>query len=231
MDKKIIGIIGGMGPMATADIFRRLVEHTDAESDAEHIHIIIDNYPQIPDRTKAILSGDESLVSYLAEAGKRLEKAGADLLMIACNTSHYFYDALCKELNVPVIHMIRECAKRVCTLGYSKVALLATDGVVFSGIYGSVFGEYGIEVLTPDTEGQRKVMKLIYEEVKAGKQSHPEALTQDLDELTRKGAQAFILGCTELPIAFGENNSRIFIDPTEIVTEVAIVSAGYRYKD
>ena len=230
MHKKTIGIIGGMGPMATVDLFRRLVGHTDAQTDAEHIHIIIDNYPQIPDRTKAILSGDDSVVRYLAESGKRLEQAGAELLLIPCNTSHYFYDALCKELNVPVIHMIRECAKKVLSLGYSKVALLATDGVVFSGIYSSVFTEYGIDVLTPSPEGQKKVMRLIYDEVKAGKQPHSEVLDAELDDLTKKGAQAFILGCTELPLAFGEDTPRTFVDPTAVLTEVAIVSAGYRYR-
>ena len=230
MDKKIIGIIGGMGPMATADLFRRLIEHTDAETDAEHIHIIIDNYPQIPDRTKAILSGDDSVVKYLAESGKRLERAGAELLIIPCNTSHYFYDALCRELNVPVVHMIRECAKKVLSLRYSKVALLATDGVVFSGIYSSIFAEYGIEVLHPCLEGQKKVMRLIYDEVKAGKKTHPEALDAELDDLAKKGAQAFILGCTELPLAFGEDKSRNFVDPTAILTEIAVTAAGYRYR-
>jgi len=230
MQKKSLGIIGGMGPMATVDLFRKLVEHTDAQTDAEHIHIIIDNYPQIPDRTKAILSGDHSVLPYLLESGRRLEAAGAELLLIPCNTSHYFYDILCRELRVPVMHMIRECAKKVLAMGYSKAALLATDGVVFSGVYTSVFAEYGIEILLPSPEGQKKVMKIIYDEVKAGKEPHPEALTQELEELKRKGAQTFILGCTELPLALGETAAGSFIDPTAILAEAAILAAGYCYR-
>lgn len=97
--------------MATVDLFRKLVEHTQAQSDAEHIHILIDNYPQIPDRTKAVLTGDDSVVEYLAEAARRLADAGADFLIIPCNTSHCFYDALCSRVQIPVIHMIRACAE------------------------------------------------------------------------------------------------------------------------
>ncbi len=230
MKKKTIGIIGGMGPMATVDLFKRIVEHTDAKNDAEHIHIIIDNYPQIPDRTTAILAGDNSVVKYLVESGKRLENAGAELLLIPCNTSHYFYDELCRELGVPVINMIRECAKKVQVSGYKKVALLATDGVVFSGIYTSIFAEYEIDVLLPDKNGQKKVMSLIYDEIKAGKEAHPQILKKDLKDLESKGAQAFILGCTELPLAFGTDMSGKFIDPTAVLTEAAINAAGYQYR-
>lgn len=230
MQKKTIGIIGGMGPMATADLFKRLIEHTDAATDAEHIHIIIDNYPQIPDRTKSILSGDDRVVSYLIESGKRLENAGADLLIIPCNTSHFFYDRLCEKINVPVIHMIRECAKKAASIGYKRAALLATDGVVFSGIYTSVFKEYGIDVLLPSKDGQKKVMSLIYDEVKAGKQPHPEKLADELSSLKAQGAEVFILGCTELPIAFGDTFPGVFIDPTAVLTEAAIKAAGYNYR-
>lgn len=231
MEKKTIGIIGGMGPMATVDLFKKLVEHTDAQTDAEHIHIIIDNYPQIPDRTKAILAGDDSIVTYLAKSAKRLEKAGADFLLIPCNTSHYFYDKLCKKINVSVVNMIRECAKKVQSLGITKVALLATDGVVFSNVYTSMFAEYGIEVLTPDSDGQKKVMYLIYDEIKAGKKAHPENLDDVLNNLKEQGAQAFILGCTELPLVFNTSCSEYFIDPTAVLAEAAIKAAGYEYKE
>lgn len=230
MCKKTIGIIGGMGPMATVDLFRKLVEHTVAESDAGHIHILIDNYPQIPDRTKAILTGDNSVADYLAESAQRLVNAGADFLIIPCNTSHCFYDILCSRIQVPVIHMIRACAQKVKSLGYEKVALLATDGTVHSGIYPSVFAEYGIEVLLPSAQGQKKVMQLIYDEIKAGKEVHPQILDAERKALQDRGAQAFILGCTELPLAFPADSSGMFIDPTAILAETAIKAAGYQYK-
>lgn len=229
MKKKVIGIIGGMGPMATVDLFQKLIDYTEAKTDAEHIHIIIDNYPQISDRTQAIMAGDNSVVCCLVEAAKRLECAGAELLLIACNTSHYFYNEICKEINVPVIHMIRECAKKVQSKGYKKVALLATDGVVYSGLYTSIFAEHGIEVLLPDSNGQKKVMDLIYEEIKAGKEAHPEKLFKEMIQLEKEGAQAFILGCTELPIVFKEIVGN-FVDPTSVLAEAAILAAGYQCK-
>lgn len=229
MEKKTVGIIGGMGPMATVDMFRKLVEHTQAQVDAEHIHIIIDNYPQIPDRTKAILTGDSKVVSCLAESALRLEAAGAQLLIIPCNTSHYFYDQLCRQIHVPVIHMIEECAKKAKQMGYQKVALFATDGVVQSRIYEKAFEAYGIQVLLPDSDGQKQVMDLIYREVKAGKTPHPEKLFDQMQRLAEKGAQAFVLGCTELPLAF-DGVAGNFIDPTTVLAEAAIKAAGYCYK-
>lgn len=216
--------------MATVDLFRKLVEHTQAQSDAEHIHILIDNYPQIPDRTKAVLTGDDSVVEYLAEAARRLADAGADFLIIPCNTSHCFYDALCSRVQIPVIHMIRACAEKVKALGYNKVALLATDGTVRAGIYSACFAEYGIEVLLPSEQGQKKVMQLIYDEIKAGKEVHPQILDEERKALQQRGAQAFILGCTELPLAFPPDGSGLFIDPTAILAEAAIKAAGYPYK-
>ena len=100
-EKKTIGIIGGMGPLATADLFTRIINLTDAQKDAEHIHILIDNNPHIPDRTSAILHGTESPLPYLIESANRLKSAGADFLIIPCITSHGFYDELVK--NGPVI--------------------------------------------------------------------------------------------------------------------------------
>ena len=216
--------------MATVDLFRKLVEHTLAESDDEHIHILIDNYPQIPDRTKAVLTGDDSVVEYLVEAAQRLADAGADFLIIPCNTSHCFYDALCSRVQIPVIHMIRACAEKVKSLGYEKVALLATDGTIHSGTYSSCFAEYGIEVLLPSAQGQKKVMQLIYDEIKAGNEVHPQILDEERKALQQRGAQAFILGCTELPLAFPADNTGLFVDPTAILAETAIKAAGYPYK-
>ena len=98
MGKKTIGIIGGMGPLATVELFRQLVVMTKAENDREHIHILIDNFPQVPDRTEAILEGSDRPVALIVEAGRRLIAAGAELLLIPCNTSHYYYEKIADEL-------------------------------------------------------------------------------------------------------------------------------------
>ena len=108
--KKVIGIIGGMGPMATADLFRKLVSLTDADSDREHIHVLIDNDPSIPDRTDAILYGGESPVPLICAAAHRLEAAGADVLIMPCNTGHYFHEEIASSCTVPLLSMPEETA-------------------------------------------------------------------------------------------------------------------------
>ena len=111
VDKKTIGIIGGMGPMATSDLFGKLISFTDAKCDAEHAHIIIDNYPQIPDRTSAILKGTESPLPYLIESAHRLHEAGADFIIIPCITSHHFIQELEARTGFEFLNIVEETAK------------------------------------------------------------------------------------------------------------------------
>ena len=160
--KKVVGIIGGMGPGATALLFQKLIDYTDATADSEHIHIIIDNNTSIPDRTAAILAGDDTPAKYICESGKNLEQCGADFLIIPCNTSHYFYDVIQREMNIPVINMIRETAKVCVEKGYSKVGILATTGTCKTHTYDRELQKWGIESIYPDDEGQKKVMEIIY---------------------------------------------------------------------
>ena len=228
--RKIIGIIGGMGPMATADLFRKIIEMTDASCDNEHLHIIIDNNTDIPDRTASILSGSDAPLRYMTEAAERLTSCGADILIMPCNTSHYFYDRLCKSTSAPVINMIRETARLAHEKGCKKLGLLATDGTVQSGVYDAAFAPFGIELIKPDEEGQKKVMHMIYGEVKAGKKADTDALEPTLDSMEASGAEAFILGCTELPIAYASYEGRSFLDPTSILAAAAIKAAGGRLR-
>ena len=126
--KKIVGIIGGMGPGATALLFQKLINYTDAENDCEHMHIVIDNNTSIPDRTTAILQGDDSPAKAIVESGKKLQEYGVDLILIPCNTSHYFYSQIQEQLDVTVVNMIEETAKICVGKGYKKVGILATTG-------------------------------------------------------------------------------------------------------
>ncbi len=229
--KKVIGIIGGMGPMATVDLFRKIVSMTAAENDAEHIHILIDNDTAIPDRTSAILSGGASPVPYIIAAGNRLAAMGADLLIMPCNTGHYFHEEISAACTVPLLSMPECTAAEVSRMGLSCVGLLATDGSIKSDFLDKAFAKYGVAVLRPDEEAQRAVMSLIYDEVKAGIMPHPEKLYPALDAMTEKGAQGFVLGCTELPLAFEGVGGYRFIDPTAILAAAAIRAAGYEVKD
>ncbi len=228
--KKIIGIIGGMGPAATADLYHRIIEATDAKTDAEHLHVIMDGNVNIPDRTAAILRGGEDPTAELVKSASRLEQAGAELLIMACNTSHYFYDRITSQVSAPFLHMPREAAKEAKRRGLRTVALLATDGTCEAGVYQQAFADEAPEIrlIRPDGEGQRLVMALIYDNVKAGRYDMPkEKLENLLVQLKDCGAEAFILGCTELPLAFRHYGlTAETIDSTEALARAAVIAAG-----
>jgi len=231
-ERKTLGIIGGMGPSATALLFQKIIELTDAGMDAEHIHIIIDNNPTIPDRTTAILNHDNTPAIHICESGKKLEKCGAQVLVIPCNTSHYFLPYIREKLNIPVINMLEETAKECVACGYTKVGVLATTGTRNTQIYEKELEKCGITTVYPDQKGQEQVMEIIYDQVKAGKTVNTSIIKSQLDIMTQNGVQAFILGCTELPIVLkdGDYGYR-FIDTLEVLAKSAITSVGYRVKE
>lgn len=230
-NKKTVGIIGGMGPGATALLFQKLIDYTDAKSDAEHMHIIIDNNTAIPDRTTAILNGENTPALCIVESGKKLEMCGAELLLIPCNTSHYFYDDIQEQLSVPVVNMIAETAKVCLNNGYTKVGVLATTGTCNTDTYGRELNKFGVETVYPDVEGQKKVMEIIYDQVKAGRKINVQILDQTLKKMSSKGAQAFILGCTELPFAIKNGDFGYhFLDSLDILAKRAVEMAGYHLK-
>lgn len=229
--RKIIGIIGGMGPMATVDLFRKIVENTDADCDNAHLHVLIDNNTDIPDRTACILSGSDAPARLMTESAQRLEAMGAELLIIPCNTAHFFHSQVSAGCNVPILHMPEETAKTASEMGIKCVGLLATDGTVKSGVYDSAFRKLGIKILKPDEECQAKVMNMIYNEVKAGKPADTAALDGTLDAMEEQGCEAFVLGCTELPLAYAGDSSRRFLDPTLILARAAIIAANGKVRN
>lgn len=229
--KKTVGIIGGMGPGATALLFQKMISYTKAENDSDHIHIIIDNNTEIPDRTTAILNGENTPVSYLVESGKKLEQCGVDLLMIPCNTSHFFYNEIKEQVSIPVINMIAETAQVCLKYGYQRVGVLATTGTCKTDIYARELKKVGIETVYPDEKGQEKVMEIIYDQVKAGKEINSLILDQTLKSMNAKGAEAFILGCTELPFAIKNGDFGYhFMDSLDILAKKGILMAGYELK-
>lgn len=231
--KKAIGIVGGMGPKATLDMFEKLLDHTDAHSDAEHIRVYIDCHTGIPDRTRAILEGGESPVPYIVESAKKLADCGADFLLIPCNTSHYFYDEIVASSPIPVMHMIRETAKSVKQTGVTCVGLLATDGTLRSGVYQRELESQGITVLCPSEEGQQEVMRLIYDGVKAGAETFDVTkIMKELARLREAGAERIILGCTELPLGFTAYGIPLedTVDAADELAKAAVLSAGYPLK-
>lgn len=227
-EKKIVGVIGGMGPLATVDLYRKIVEHTLADCDQAHVRTIIDSNTNIPDRTAALLSGGESPVRELQSSARLLERAGAQVLVMPCHTAHCFYDEVQAAVQVPVLNMIQLTVQELKLRGVARAGLLATDGAVQSGIYQRHFEGSGIELLLPDPEGQAALMDMIYSGVKAGRTDYDtQAVRTVLDRLMDAGAQTLILGCTELPPAFemyGLDYPNL--DPTLTLALAAITASG-----
>ncbi len=229
---KKLGILGGMGPLATCDLFKKIVENTAANSDGEHIHIIIDNNSSIPDRTAAILHGGADPLPQMRESLNRLTEAGADVVIMGCNTAHYFYDALGEDCKVERLNMLYETMAYLKSQGIKKAGLLASSGTVQSGIYAKAAEKYDIELLTPVGEAQGAVMGVIYSGVKAGVADYDTAAFRaTVDSLLAGGAETMILGCTELPLAMEMYGLDIpAADPTLILAKAAITACGYEVK-
>ena len=226
--KKSIGILGGMGPLATCDLMQKVITHTKAGRDQDYIHIYADCNTDIPDRTAAILRDGEDPLPEMVKSAVRLQSMGADLLIMPCNTAHYFWEKITQFIDIPLLHMPRETAKALKRQGIQKVAVLATDGTVQCGIYDKALKDEGICPIYPNEQEQALVMSLIYDCVKAGKPcSVPEKVHAMAQRLQDEGAQALVLGCTELPIAFQELNVQVpTADPTEILACAAVTYAG-----
>ena len=229
MPEKIIGILGGMGPEATIDLFYKIIKFTPAEKDQDHLRIIIDNNPKIPDRTAAILGKGEDPLPALQESARNLEKAGADFIIIPCNTAHYFLPSIQESVKIPILNMIEETAKetRKKISPIQKVGLLASIGIYKTEIYPQHFKKFNIEVISPEEKDKEEVMKVIYA-VKAGNLSEEikKNILKIAQKLIDKGAEAIIAGCTEIPLILKEGDVSVpLIDPTQVLAKAAVQKA------
>lgn len=225
---KTIGIIGGMGPLATVDLMQKIILATDAHEDQEHIHILVDNNTNIPDRTAAILGSGPSPVPELLKSANRLTEQGAGFLIMGCNTAHFFLPPLMPFLKVPFLSMIEATAEACQQLGYRKVGLLASAGTCHTGIYQRALQHLGIETTKPDERQEIAIHDMIYSGVKAGNRDYDTTKVREvLKEMTTAGAEAFILGCTEIPLAIAMYHIEgTFLDATQVLAERAVAMAG-----
>lgn len=232
--KKSIGILGGMGPMATADLFRKIVAMTKADCDNDHIRIYVDDNSAIPDRTAAILSGGRDPVEEMSDSLKKLVSCGAGCILMPCNTAHYFLPRLQVQTDVPFISMLEATAKACADRFPGKTAaILATKGTLATGLYEKALEEQGAAYLVPDPWEQDALMRVIYEGVKADApaESYRKDMEEVLRRLTARGADYFILGCTELPLAAELLALQVpTVDPTAELARAAIGFCGYEVK-
>lgn len=225
---KTIGIIGGMGPLATADLFKKIILNTKAEKDQDHLRILIDNNTNIADRTSAILYAAANPLPELVKSSLLLKAAGADFLIMPCNTAHYYYDEITANVDIPVLNMIKETSLYIKNnYENNTVGILATDGTINTGIYDKYFEQLNIKYVKP-LKTQHKVMEFIYEVIKKGDYSKgTAALYKGIEELKEMGADVFVLACTELSAAKEIYDLQgNMIDPLEITAKAAIKFAG-----
>ncbi|RKD33458.1 aspartate/glutamate racemase family protein [Thermohalobacter berrensis] len=227
-----LGIIGGMGPLATVNLFKRIVFLTDAKKDQEHLEIIIDNNTSIPDRTSYILGKGENPKNELIKSAKTLEKAGAEYLVMPCNTAHYFYNDIAKEINIPLLNMIEETTNHVIEYYRSKkIGLLSTEGTSKSGVYDKYFNKHHINLYKLDKEKQRYVSKFIYDIKEGCEERSIYNFKNVLIELKKSDIEVLILGCTELSTAYDIYGFRgNFIDPLDIIAKKAIEYSGKKIR-
>lgn len=232
MEKKKLGVLGGMGPEATVDFYKKIVDHTQVNSDREHIDIIIYNHASIPDRTECILCGKQEYLWDIISADiKMMSDAGCEYFAIPCNTCHYFADRLQEYTGGRFINMIEETAAYVASKGCRKAGVMATDGTVKRGMYHKALEAHGIETVYPSEEMQKKVMSLIYDQIKRGEKGDKHQFIEIVNELKAAGCDCIILACTELSV-FNVNyglNSEFYVDAMDVLTKVCIEKCGGTY--
>lgn len=203
MREPAAGVLGGVGPLATVYLMQRVIELTQAASDQEHVNMVVLNHAAIPDRTAFLLgrSTDDPLPVLLEDA-RALSDAGVAFIVMPCNTAHHYYDALAESVDVPFVNLIGETLRRARGQvdGLRKVGVLATDGTLAVGVYAKAAAAMGLDAVAPDREAQADVMDMIYAGVKAGRPVARARLDAAIDHLRSQGAQAIVLGCTELSI-------------------------------
>ncbi len=232
--KKTIGILGGMGPEATAYFFELVIRKTKAEKDQEHIPVIIYSNPQVPQRTDAILGAGPSALPHLLEGVRVLNEAGADFIVMPCVTAHYYYDRILGEVKVNFLNLVEETVVHAVGKmpGMKKVGLIASTGTLTAGLFHEAFGKEGVEIVAAVDDEQELVMEAIFgkEGIKAGYAAgrSRDIIVDVARALVRRGAETIIAGCTEVALVLRPEDIDVpLIEPLEILAEVSILKAGY----
>jgi aspartate racemase len=235
--RKTIGILGGMGPEATAHFFSLIIKHTAAAKDQDHLPVLIYNLPQIPERTPAILGQGPSPVPLLRKGARTLARAGADFIVIPCISAHAFLPEIRRASPVPILSLVDEslAGAKKQKPRLRRVGLLASTGTVRSGLFTKTFAKAGIEIITTTEKEQSRVMEAVFGKggVKAGfTEGRPRKLVLDVARrLIKRGAEAVIAGCTEIPLVLRDEDIPVpLIEPMRIAAQACIIKAGQRIK-
>lgn len=234
--KQAVGVIGGVGPMATVYYMQRVIEMTKAGCDQEHINMLVFNDCDIPDRTAFITEkSPDNPLPVMVEDAKRLEAAGCEFVVIPCNTAHYFYDKLEQAVEIPVVNIVEETIRyaKARVQDLSCVGIMATTGTIVTGTYQKYAKRAGLSFAVPDEDEQDLLMQIIYDGVKAGKPVPRADFDRVANHLRAKGAQCLILGCTELSVLKRDLpiNDPDVLDSIDVLASETVRRSGKPFTD
>lgn len=226
----MLGVLGGMGPMATVDFLAKLVRATPAGRDQDHIPTLVCSAVDIPDRADAILGTGPDPLPAMRAALARLEAGGATRIAIPCNTAHHWHAALQAGTALPILHIVDAVAETLAeTLAGTgtggRIGLLATDGTLRAGLYPERLARRGLACLGPDPEGQAAVAAAI-RLVKAHRVAEARPLLEaQVRALAEAGCDRVVMACTEIPIALaGSDASGRLVDATEALARACVAA-------
>ena len=227
MSEKIVGIIGGMGPEATVDLMARIIRATPASDDVDHIRLVVDNNPKVPSRIKALIEKTgESPLLCLQNMARKLEAWGVDVLVIPCNTAHFYYQQIQECVDIPVLNMINLGAEAVIskTPAPATVGLLASTAVLNLGLYENCFAQKGVRLISPVDSVQQGVMGAIRKIKTSCYGREVVTATQAAaDDMVQRGATALLLACTELSIIAHQLKTAVICnDAAQILAEAVV---------
>lgn len=231
--EKTIGILGGMGPEATLDCFAKIIKNTPAQTDQQHLRVVIDSNPKVPDRTAAITGKGESPVPIIVAGCRSLQQAGADFIIIPCVSAHFFLEEIQEQIELPILSIFEAIAETIITehSEIKTIGLMGTTGTIRGGLLQKRLATDGINTIVPDERHQSKVMAAIYDIKNSQPNRSEEEFTSDLiataESLISKGAQGIIAGCTEIPLALKQKHLSVpYFDALTILARAAILKAG-----
>lgn len=222
--RNLLGVIGGVGPLATAYFMERVITFTDAGVDQEHIDMIVLNHCSIPDRTAYILDNTmPNPLPELADDVKRLEQMGVKFIVTPCNTAHYFYNDLVRISNTPILNMIEETASVLKRQGSCNVGIMATKGTIKTGLFQDALRRKGIDTVILDDVHQGYITSIIFDSVKANKRVDMNKFYQVVEYFKARGCDRIILGCTELSVVKRDYKlDKFFLDSLDALV-VAVI--------
>ena len=223
--KKTVGILGGMGPLATAYFYEKLILRSPAKSDQDHIPVMIYANPTMPDRTQCITQNQKELLSpHLIKGAQSLESNGAELICMPCNTAHFWYDVVQNAVSIPVIHLIEETGRFLSSHAQNPtIGLLATHGTIQSQLYPNTLQNFDLSIQLPSSEDQHTIMSAIHTIKSGAPPTEQQPLLMPIvQSLLDQNIDHIILGCTELPLIFGADLPEFLTDPMDCLADAII---------